>query len=89
MRPAAVGKAFGFEQSVQATEHGFDIHVSSGEQRFEREPGSRRLRMEWKVHPLDVEIEFVAQLLQAGGAEVAPRAHEVCKYLKTHQCWSG
>jgi len=61
---------------------GLDIDIAAAEQLLERQTLCRRLRMQWKVHPVDIDLEISLQLFNTPGTEIAPWSNVIAEYLE-------
>ena len=82
VRTLAVREPFCIHQPFHADVHGLYVHGPAREQRFQRTPLRGRVRMQWEVHPLHVDLEVLLQLFNTPGTEVAPRSDVIGEYCQ-------
>ena len=77
-----VRQPLGIHEPFHASVHGFQIEAAAGEEVFEWKSLCGSVRMQWEVHPADVDVEISFQLFNTNRTEVAPGSNEICEYLQ-------
>ena len=64
--------------------HGVEIQAAAGEQIFQRKTFGRSVRMEGKVHPLNLNGVIPLEPLNTPRTEIAPGSNEVREYFQLY-----
>ena len=60
----------------------FTDRCPAGKEIFKGKAFGRRVRVQWEINPLHVDIEVLLQLFNTPGTEIAPRSNEVGEYFQ-------
>jgi hypothetical protein len=85
VRPRPIRQSFGVHQCLKADVRGLNIDMATAEQFLERQTLCRRVGMQWKMHPGDVDIEISLQLFNTPGTEVAPWSNVIAEYFSLNR----
>ena len=87
VRPLPVWQTFLSHESTHARLRGGDIHVTSGEQIFETDALLRRVRVEGKMRPDNLQIVGGPESLNTSRTEITPGSHVVRENFQGHWLW--
>ena len=82
VRAITIREALCSHEIRHAPLHRRQVHAPAREQRVERLPVRRRVRMQRKKHPPHLDIELFPKPVNTPGTEVAPRSYVVREHLE-------